>query len=145
MKNKLTISILTILLLPILLFACGNNAAPLEKGQVQTEQGSQKDAHTFSNTDQIRTKHLNLEIDVDFDKKTIYGVARHQMQRLKNTDTAIFDINGLEIQKVTLGKKGEENDPTHVKYALVCSRKGMITLRRKEGRKKGNQKSRKEK
>lgn len=110
MKNKLTISVLSILLLPILLFACGNNAAPLEKGQVQTEQGSQKDAHTFSNTDQIRTKHLNLEIDVDFDKKTIYGVARHQMQRLKDTDTAIFDINGLEIQKVTLGKKGEEND-----------------------------------
>lgn len=68
------------------------------------------DAHSYSNVHQIRTKHLHLEIDVDFEKETIYGVARHEMEMLKQTDTAIFDINGPEIQKVTLGEKGNEVD-----------------------------------
>ncbi|HLP55428.1 MAG TPA: M1 family metallopeptidase [Fluviicola sp.] len=69
-----------------------------------------EDAHSFSNTDQIHTTHIDLELDVNFDNKTIYGVARHTMERLKDTDTAIFDINGPEIQKVTLGKKGSEKE-----------------------------------
>ncbi|ASS47873.1 MAG: hypothetical protein A3D31_18395 [Candidatus Fluviicola riflensis] len=69
-----------------------------------------EDAHSFSNTNEIRTKHIDLELDVNFDNKTIYGVARHTMEQLKNTDTAIFDINGPEIQKVTLGKKGNEKE-----------------------------------
>lgn len=69
-----------------------------------------EDAHSFSNTNEIRTKHIDLELDVNFDNKTIYGVARHTMEQLKNTDTAIFDINGPEIQKVTLGKKGHEKE-----------------------------------
>ena len=67
-----------------------------------------EDAHSFSNTNEIRTKHIDLELDVNFENKTIYGVARHTMERLKDTDTAIFDINGPEIQKITLGKKGHE-------------------------------------
>lgn len=90
------------------LIGCGNDADPLKKNQSTIGKTSGDDAHSFSNTDYIRTKHLALELDVDFEKKTIYGVARHQMERLMETDTAIFDINGPEIQKITLGKKGNE-------------------------------------
>lgn len=94
----------------LLLSACGDgvdpsvtNDQPIISGNVSIE-----DAHSFSNTDEIRTKHLDLELDVNFENKTIYGVARHTMERLTDTDTAIFDINGPEIQKITLGKKGSE-------------------------------------
>lgn len=72
------------------------------------------DAHSYSNIKAIRTKHLHLEIDVDFERKKIYGVARHQMERLNTTDTAIFDINGPEIQKVTLGPKGKEKETNFI-------------------------------
>lgn len=72
------------------------------------------DAHSYSNIKAIRTKHLHLEIDVDFERKKIYGVARHQMERLNDTDTAIFDINGPEIQKVTLGPKGKEKETSFI-------------------------------
>jgi aminopeptidase N len=65
------------------------------------------DDHSYSNLKLIRTKHLHLDIDVNFDSKTIYGVARHEMIN-SGTDTAIFDIKGLEIQKITLGKDKEE-------------------------------------
>jgi len=65
------------------------------------------DTHSYSNTDEIRTKHLHLDLDVNFEGKTIYGVARHEMIN-KGTDTAIFDIKGLEIQKITIGKGDEK-------------------------------------
>ena len=96
--------------LALLMSGCGNNAEPLNKDQSINGVVAGHDAHSYSNTDAIRTKHLDLELDVDFEKKTIYGVARHHMERLKDTDTAIFDINGPEIQKVTLGKKGQEKE-----------------------------------
>jgi aminopeptidase N len=81
------------------------NDQPIISGNVNAH-----DTHTYSNVDEIRTTHIDLELDVNFENKRIYGVARHEMQRLKDTDTAIFDINGPKIQKVTLGKKGEEKE-----------------------------------
>jgi leukotriene-A4 hydrolase len=65
------------------------------------------DNHSYSNLNQVRTKHLHLELDINFENKTIYGVARHEMENF-GADTAIFDISGLEIQKITLGKGVEK-------------------------------------
>ncbi len=64
------------------------------------------DSHSYSNTEEIRTKHLHLDLDVNFENQTIYGVARHEMVN-KGTNTAIFDVKNLVIQKVTLGKEEE--------------------------------------
>ncbi|MBM3186883.1 MAG: M1 family metallopeptidase [Bacteroidetes bacterium] len=61
----------------------------------------------------IYTTHLDLELDVSFQNKTIYGVARHTMKN-KGTDTAIFDIKGLKIQKITLGEKNNERETDFV-------------------------------
>ena len=71
------------------------------------------DDHSYSNLREIHTKHLDLELEVNFQNKTIYGVARHTMNN-NNTDTAIFDINGLLIQKVTLGTKNHEKETDFV-------------------------------
>lgn len=89
-----------------LLFACD---APLKKNVSPTEiiADSVFDNHSYSNIRQIRTKHLHLELDVNFENKTIYGVARHEMENF-GADTAIFDIKGLDIQKITLGKGNEK-------------------------------------
>lgn len=65
------------------------------------------DNHTYANIRQIKTKHLHLDLDVNFDNKTIYGVARHEMENF-GADTAIFDIKGLDIQKITLGRDKEK-------------------------------------
>jgi aminopeptidase N len=75
----------------------------------QSEDHSQVDKHSYANLDKIHTKHLDLELDVDFKNRTIYGVARHEMIN-NGADTAIFDINGLMIQKVTIGQKGSEEE-----------------------------------
>ena len=65
-----------------------------------------EDMHSFSNVDQIRTEHLHLELTVNFNNNTINGIARHEMSN-HDVDTAIFDIKGLDIQKITLGKENE--------------------------------------
>lgn len=64
------------------------------------------DAHSYSNTDDVRTKHLHLELDVNFKNNTIYGVVRHELDT-HEADTIIFDIKNLDINKITLGKTNE--------------------------------------
>ncbi len=71
------------------------------------------DDHSYSNLREIHTTHLDLELEVNFQNKTIYGVARHTMNN-NNSDTAIFDINGLLIQKVTLGTINHEKETDFV-------------------------------
>ncbi len=92
----------------VLLWSCSD--AP-NKQPAATEQLSQRphDDHSYANLEQINTQHLHLDLEVDFVAQTIYGVARHQM-RNRGADTAIFDVKGLLIQKVTLGPKGAEKE-----------------------------------
>jgi leukotriene-A4 hydrolase len=71
------------------------------------------DDHSYSNLKEIYTTHLDLELDVSFQNKTIYGVARHTMKN-NGSDTAIFDIKGLNIQKITLGDKTNERETDFV-------------------------------
>ena len=95
-----------LILLLFLLIGCKTEK---DKNPTLTEsiQVSVKDPHSFANIQQIRTKHLSLDLEIDFNNKTIYGVARHQMSA-STCKTAIFDINGESIRKVTTGKKGHE-------------------------------------
>ncbi len=82
-------------------------------GQDNTDQKESKlilakDVHSYANIEDIRTKHLHLELDVNFENKKIYGIARHEMSD-HNVNQAIFDIKGLEIIKITTGIKNENN------------------------------------
>ncbi len=89
------------------LFGSCSQKLEMDAAKARTRIAKQGDPHSYANIEDIRTKHLHLELDVNFDNQTIYGVARHQMENLKGVDTAIFDIKFLEIQKVTLGKEQE--------------------------------------
>lgn len=64
------------------------------------------DSHSYSNHHEVSTKHLHLELEVNFENQTIYGVARHEMNA-HNAENAIFDIKELSIKKVTIGKGKE--------------------------------------
>lgn len=68
-----------------------------------------KDVHSFANLSKAKTKHLHLDLKIDFDSKTINGVARHQLNTFL-ADTVIFDIKELEIEKVTIGKEEHEKE-----------------------------------
>lgn len=65
--------------------------------------------HSHANIEEINTVHLHLDLDVDFEKKTLKGIARHQMSN-QGTNKAIFDIKGLKINKVTSGDADHEKE-----------------------------------
>lgn len=104
----------TILILLLAGFSSCDEQQPIPKKEkeVPVVQKSNPNDHSYANTDEIRTKHLHLDMDVNFENQTIYGVARHQMIN-KGTKTAIFDVKNISIQKVTIGKD-EEIETTYL-------------------------------
>ena len=73
------------------------------------------DPHSYANVNEIRTEHLHLDLDVNFENHTVYGVARHTMSK-HSTLKAVFDTKGLEIMKVTLGK--DKNNEKGADYRI---------------------------
>ena len=96
------LNFLILVLISSIVVSCGtSDDAPKKKQLAPT-----KDPHSYSNFEKISTKHLHLDLTVDFETKTVSGVARHRMNA-HTCDTAIFDIKALDIEKVTLGKGNE--------------------------------------
>ena len=90
----------------LLLSACTPNEEKAKSNET-THTETTSDFHSYSNYNEIKTNHLHLDLDINFNNKTIYGIARHEMSE-HNVDHAIFDIKGLEIIKTTIGKNNEE-------------------------------------
>ncbi len=87
----------------------GSKKVPLSERQEKEKPNK----HSYSNTDEIYTKHLHLEMDVNFENQTIYGIARHEMVN-SGTKEAIFDVKNVAIQKVTIGEKDKETETTYL-------------------------------
>ncbi|MCC9137378.1 M1 family metallopeptidase [Pontibacter silvestris] len=66
------------------------------------------DVHSFSKPTEAVAKHLDLDIAVNFDNKTINGKASYLIENLAGTDQIVFDTRDLIIEKVYLGEDMEE-------------------------------------
>jgi leukotriene-A4 hydrolase len=97
----------------LILLSCNSNKQNEIINSSSYTHNTIRDAHSYANIDEIRTTHLHLDLDVNFENKTIYGIARHTMEN-SGVDTAIFDIKGLEIQKITIGEKGNEDETDYI-------------------------------
>lgn len=65
------------------------------------------DEHTLSNYNQVATTHLNLDLTVDFNTKTISGIAKHSIENKTGANKIIFDSKYLVIEKVVLNEAEE--------------------------------------
>ncbi|TPE46429.1 M1 family metallopeptidase [Pontibacter mangrovi] len=75
--------------------------------QTASEQ-SAKDVHSFAKPAEAVAKHLDLNIDVNFEQKVLHGTASYLIENKTGTDEIVFDTRGLEIEKVYLGDAQEE-------------------------------------
>ncbi|PRY12020.1 leukotriene A-4 hydrolase/aminopeptidase [Pontibacter ummariensis] len=66
------------------------------------------DAHSYAKPTEAVARHLDLDLDVNFDQKILSGTAAYQIENLTGTDQIIFDTRDLEIEKVFLGEEMEE-------------------------------------
>jgi len=60
------------------------------------------DPHSFSKPSEAQVKHLDLNLQVDFDKKLLSGKASWTISNLSGADSIVFDTRGLEIKRVSL-------------------------------------------
>ena len=95
----------------LILAGCFDSDEPIKLSSLATIEAGED--NSYSNIYRVSTKHLHLDLDVNFENKSIYGIARHEIEN-NHADTAIFDIKGLQIQKVTLGQKGNEKNTSYL-------------------------------
>src|SRR5690606_18980568 len=60
------------------------------------------DPHSFAEPRQAVVKHLDLNIKVDFNTKILTGEAVWTIENVSGGDEIVFDVRGLNIEKVTL-------------------------------------------
>ncbi|HVE72513.1 MAG TPA: M1 family aminopeptidase/hydrolase [Thermoanaerobaculia bacterium] len=60
------------------------------------------DAFTFSNTSEVTTRHLALDLTVDFETRRLAGTATLTLENRTGTRQLILDTFNLDIQAVTL-------------------------------------------
>lgn len=60
------------------------------------------DAFSFANTAEVTTRHLALDLDVDFESRRLSGTATLTIENLTGASQVILDTYGLEIHEVIL-------------------------------------------
>lgn len=70
----------------------------------------EKDIHSFAKPEEAVMTHLNLGLEVNFEKKELKGVAHINFSSETGAKEIILDTRGLKIEKVTLGKEQKETD-----------------------------------
>ena len=88
-----------------LLFAC-SKPAPEPAGQSGPASGV--DYHSWANTDDYRTTHIDLDFTVDFDRRVLESEAHLHLERLNEANNSlVLDTRGLAIQSVRAGGDDE--------------------------------------
>lgn len=115
-KNSTTFSLVSIGVILVGLFVFGCKEEQEENKIIKSSSITEIELgndFSYSNTNQVVADELHLDLDVNFSNKSIYGIARYRLKKHKS-DTILFDINGLQIQKVTIGKIGNEKNTDYI-------------------------------
>jgi aminopeptidase N len=93
------------LLAAALLAACSPQAPDNAEGEASgvSPYDPRRDYFSFANTDQFRSRHLELDLTVDFERGRLQGSVVHHMERLDpDANTIVLDSRGLEVQGALL-------------------------------------------
>jgi leukotriene-A4 hydrolase len=79
----------------------------LVKGQagfymsLSADQGAGRDFHSYSNPEEVRVRHLDLDLNVDFEQKVLRGTAVLTFERVsQKSSRLILDTRALNVSKV---------------------------------------------
>ena len=62
----------------LFLIACSETEAPTKLGALASIEAGED--NSYANIYSVSTKHLHLDLDVNFENKSIYGIARHEIE-----------------------------------------------------------------
>lgn len=79
--------------------------------------GTGRDHFSFANTDRFETRHLELDLTVDFDRQALEGSVLLRLQgRDAAADKVVLDSRGLQIERVRLLSPGEPGTDLEVHF-----------------------------
>lgn len=94
--------------MPLCIFAAMIAASCQSPQESQNDtQNMSKDQHSFAEPEKAVISHLDLDIEVDFEKQSISGKASYKIKN-SGSNEVIFDTRGLNIKKVTTGEDEQE-------------------------------------
>lgn len=88
-----------LLLTTCLVFSCGNPEKEAKKMPTYAT-----DTHSYAKPNEAVAKHLQLDIDVNFDQKNISGTATYTIENYAGTEI-VFDAKNLTIEKTSVDGK----------------------------------------
>src|SRR5258708_3157589 len=59
-----------------------------------------RDIHSYSRPQEVRVKHMDLDLEVDFDRKEVRGTATHTLVRTDGSASLVLDTYELKVEKV---------------------------------------------
>lgn len=95
--TRLTLAFLTIGILA----SCGGSEEPAKVETTSTGTQQVIDYHSNANVHDVFTRHLHLDIAVDFENKSIQGVAQFDVEVVTG-NKMILDTKTMDIEKVTI-------------------------------------------
>src|SRR5215208_785819 len=80
----------------------------------QSLPAERKDLHSYSNPEQVKVRHVDLEWDVLFDKKILRGTAVLSLERTGSSKAVplILDTRSLDITKAEASVNGKDYSET---------------------------------
>src|SRR5215510_294986 len=103
----------------VFLAACASNSnAPLTNAGNSTvagkgsSSGASRDAHSYSNPEQVRVRHVHLDLEVLFERKVLKGASTLTIERIKpDADSLKLDTQDLKIIKAETSNDGNTFAP----------------------------------
>src|SRR5215510_10779346 len=114
---KVTRSLICLVILfGLFVMACrnspSNNANDLHPTDVAAKSNGAHDAHSYSNPEQVRVRHVHLSLDVLFDRKVLKGSSTLTIERIKSdADSLKLDTRDLKIIKAETSNDGNSFVP----------------------------------
>lgn len=112
---KKIIQLLSILFLIMSCNDVKNNSTKVESIKVIKTDKYATDTHSFAKPNEAVAKHLDLDLNVDFNKKIISGKATYQIEKKENAKFIHFDSKALIIHKITINQEEKETSYNLVK------------------------------
>src|SRR5215510_3528017 len=103
-----------VILLGLFVMACRNSSSEKAKAlqPAEAKTGDARDAHSYSNPEQVRVRHVDLDLDVLFDRKVLKGYSTLTIERAQaGADTLKLDTRDLKIIQAWTSKDGTNFEP----------------------------------
>jgi len=77
-----------------------------------------RDVHSYANPHEVRVRHVDLDLNVSFERKTLEGSATLTAERIDSGAPLVVDTRGIEVSRVEAAEAGESAPFQAAKFEL---------------------------